>query len=159
MRATIRYTATAFTTGAVVALVTDALLQFLTSAIRITGGMTPPWYARIAENSVWIALGLVLWLSSPLLGEWIDHIVPTAHVPKRTVWELVALGMLTLPPGHVLGQWIVLAMQLTLAGTWQSEGRIFLSGAYYGAVLLSITPWMAAGAILRGVAQHLFPDA
>jgi hypothetical protein len=159
MRATIRDTAAAFATGAVIALVTDALLQFLTGAIRITGGMTPPWYGRIAENSVWIALGLVLWLAAPLLGDWIDHAAPNSHLPRRTVWELVGLGMLTLPLGHVLGQWIVLAMQLTVAGAWQSEGRIFLSGAHYGAVLLSITPWMAGGAILRGVAHHMLPEA
>jgi hypothetical protein len=158
MRTTIRHTATAFTTGAVIALVVDALLQFLTGAIRITGGMTPPGYARIAENSVWIALGLVLWLAAPLLGEWVDQVVPNARLPKRTVWDLVGIGLLTLPLGHILGQWIVLAMQLTVAGTWGSEGGIFLSSAYYGVVLLSITPWMAAGAIVRAWAHHMVID-
>jgi hypothetical protein len=155
MRATIRHTATAFTSGAAIALVVDVLLQLLTGAIRVTGGMMPPWYARVAENSVWMALGLVLWLSYPLLGDWVDHVVPHAHIPRKTVWELVGLGMLTLPLGHILGQWIVLAMQLTVSGSWGSEGRIFLSDAYYGNVLLSITPWMAAGAILRTVAHHM----
>ncbi|HYU77405.1 MAG TPA: hypothetical protein VEK56_00385 [Vicinamibacterales bacterium] len=158
MRATIRHTATAFTTGAAIALVVDALLQLLTNAIRVSGVTGPPWYARLAEDSVWIALGLVLWLASPLLGEWIDHVVPHAHVPRRTVWELVGLGLLTLPPGHILGQWIVLAMQLTIADAWGSEGRIFLSSAYYGSVLLAITPWMAAGAILRAWAHHMVVD-
>ncbi len=155
MRSIIRHTATAFTLGAVVAVVFDALLQLLTSTIRITGGIRPPWWAHLVERSSWIALGLVLWLAAPLLGEWIDHAIPRVKVPRRTIWEMVGIGMLTLPLGHVLGQWIVLAMQLTIGGTWPSEGRIFLSTAYYGEVLLSITPWMAAGAILRGWARHM----
>ncbi len=158
MRATIRHAATAFTTGAVIALAIDAFLHFLTGAIRLSGGMTPPWYARIAENSVWIALGLVLWLAAPLLGEWVDHVVPNAHLSKRTAWDLVGIGLLTLPLGHVLGQWIVLAMQLTVAGEWGSEGGIFLSGAYYGAVLLAITPWMAAGSVVRAWAHHMVSE-
>jgi hypothetical protein len=158
MRATVRHIAAAFTAGAVIALVLDAALQFLTGTMRITGGVRPPWYARVAGNGVWIALGLVLWLGAPLLGEWIDDVVPRAQVSRRTLWQLVGLAMLTLPPAHLLAQWIVLAMQLTSAGTWNSEGGIFVSSAYYGAVLLLITPWMAAGAIVRGWAHHMLDE-
>jgi hypothetical protein len=155
VRSIIRHTAIAFTTGAAIAVVFDALLQLLTSAIRLSGGIRPPWWARLSERSSWVALGLVLWLAAPLLGEWIDKLVPRARLPRRTIWEMVGIGMLTLPLGHLLGQWIVLVMQLTVAGTWLSEGRILLSSAYYGQVLLSVMPWMAAGAIVRGWAKHL----
>jgi hypothetical protein len=155
VRATIRETAAAFAAGATIALVLDALLQFATGTVRLSGGMMRPWWVRVTENSVWVALGLVLWLASPLIGAWIDDVVPRAKVSRRTIWELVGIGMLALPPGHLLGQWIVLAVQLTLAGTWGAEGRIFLSTAYYGTVLLSITPWMAAGAMVRGWAHHM----
>jgi hypothetical protein len=158
MRATIRHAAAAFTTGAAIALVLDAVLQLLTATIRIAGGIRPPWYARVADNSVWIALGLVLWLLSPFLGEWIEEVAPRAELSRRIVWEIVGLGMLTLPAAHVLSQWIVLALQLTFAGTWLSEGGIFVSSAYYGVVLLSITPWMGAGAIVRGWARHLLDE-
>ena len=155
MRATIRHAAAAFTTGAVTALVFDAALQFLTATIRIVGGIRPPWYARAAEHSVWIALGLVLWLVAPLMAAWIEDAVPRAEVSPRTVWEVVGLGMLTLPIAHVLGLWIVLATQLTLTGTWPSEGGIFLSSAYYGRVIVSVTPWMGAGAVIRAWARHM----
>ena len=158
MRVTVRHLAAAFTAGAVIALVLDAALQFLIGTMRITGGVRPPWHARVAENGVWIALGLVLWLAAPLLGKWIDDVVPRAQVSRRTVWELIGLAMLTLPPAHLLAQWIVLAMQLTTAATWLSEGGIFVSSAYYGAVLLSITPWMAAGAVVRGWAHHMLEE-
>jgi hypothetical protein len=158
MRATIRYAAAAFTTGAVIALALDAVLQFLTATIRIVGGVRPPWYARVADNGVWIALGLVLWLASPLLAEWMEDVAPRAVLSRRSVWELVGLGMLTLPAAYVLSQWIVLALQLTSAGTWLSEGGIFVSSAYYGAVLLSITPWMGAGAVVRGWAHHMLEE-
>jgi hypothetical protein len=155
VRATIRQTAVAFTAGATIALVLDAILQLATAAVRVSGGMMRPWWVRVAEHSVWVALGLVLWLAAPLLGEWLDDVVPRATVSPRAIWELVGIGMLTLPPGHVLGQWIVLALQLTVAGTWSAEGRIFSSPAYYGNVLLSLAPWMAAGAVLRGWAHHM----
>jgi hypothetical protein len=158
MRATIRHVATAFSAGAIIALLIDALLQVLTSGIRIVAPMGPPLWSRIVERSVFLALGLVLWLSSPLLGEWIDDLVPHGHIPRRSVWELVGIGFLTVPAGHILGQWVVLALQLTVAGTWLSEGRIFLSSAYYGNVVLSITPWMAAGAIVRAWAHHMVVD-
>jgi hypothetical protein len=158
MRATIRHLAAAFTTGAVIALVLDAALQFLTATIRITGGVRPPWYARAADNGVWIVLGLVLWVASPLLAEWIDDVAPRAELSRRTVWDLVGLGMLTLPAAYVLSQWIVLALRLTVAGSWLSEGGIFVSSAYYGAVLLSITPWMGAGAVVRGWSQHMLVE-
>ena len=158
MRAIIRHAAAAFTTGAVIALVLDAVLQFLTATIRIAGGVRPPWYARVADNGVWIALGLVLWLASPLLAGWIEDVAPRAALSRRSVWQLVGLGMLTLPAAYVLSQWIVLALQLTSAGTWLSEGGIFVSSAYYGAVLLAITPWMGAGAVVRGWAQHMLVE-
>ena len=158
MRETIRHIASAFTTGAILAVLIDALMQLLTTSIRIMAPMGPSIWSRIAERSVFVALGLVLWLSSPLLGEWIDDLIPHGHVPRRAMWELMGIGFLTLPPGHILGGWIVLAMQLTVAGTWESEGRIFLSTAYYGTVLLSVTPWMAAGAIVRAWAHHMVMD-
>jgi len=157
VRAAIRHAAAAFTTGAAIALTLDAFLQFATGAVRLSGGMMRSWWVRVAENGVWVALGLVLWVASPVLGEWIDDVVPRATISRRTIWELVGIGLLALPPGHLLGQWIVLAMQLTVSGTWGSEGRIFLSTAYYGNVLLSITPWMAAGAVVRGWAHHMVP--
>src|SRR6476620_4487751 len=113
MRAIIREAAAAFTTGAAIALVLDLVLQFLTSTIRVTGGVGPVWYARATGNSVWIAVGLVLWLACPLIAEWMDDVVPRADVSRRTVWGLVGLGMLTLPAAHVVGQWLVLSIQLT----------------------------------------------
>ena len=158
MCVTVRHLAAALTTGAAIALVLDAVLQLLTSTIRITGGVRPPWYARVADNSVWIALGLVLWMAAPLLGEWSEDVGSGAQVSRRTVWELIGFAMLTLPPAHLLAQWLVLAAQVTSAGTWLSEGGIFVSSGYYGAVLLSIAPWMAAGAIVRGWARHMLDE-
>lgn len=155
MTSTIRDAAAAFAAGSTIALVVDIALQALTGAIRVTGGIQVPWWTRAIENSVMVALALVLWLGAPILGDRIEEIVPHAKVSRRVAWDLVGLGMLALPPGHVLGTWVVLALQLTVADTWTSEGRIFLSGAYYGSVLLSITPWMSAGAIVRAWAHHM----
>ena len=155
MRATIRYFAAAFTAGATIAMATQVVLQVLTASIRVTAPVGRPWWAGAVERSVWIALGLVMWLSAPLLGEWIDDLAPGARVTRRAAWGLVGVMMMTLPVGHLLATWIALAMQLSVTGTWASDGGILLSGAYYGTVLLSLTPWMAAGAILRAWARHM----
>ena len=157
-RATVRHAAAAFTAGAVIALFFDAVLHFLASTIRVSAVAAPMRSARVTEHLVWIALGLVFWLAAPLVGEWMDDVTPGAGVSRRTVWQLTGLAMLTLPLGHLLAQWIVLATQLTITRTWDPSGRIFLSGAYHGAVLLSITPWIAAGAVVRGWAHHMLRE-
>jgi hypothetical protein len=70
-------------------------------------------------------------------------------------WALVGTALIVVPPVWIVAELMVLAIQLTLSGTWGSEARIFVSGAYYGTVLLTLTPWVAAGVILRAWAAHL----
>jgi hypothetical protein len=158
MRATVRHTAAAVMTAGFIALVFDAILQLLAGAIRVRSDVRPLWSAGVSEHSVWIALGLILWLAAPFLGDWMDDVVPGAQVSRRTVWGLVGLALLALPPCHLLAQWLVTAAQFTVSGTWHAAGGIFLSSAFYGGVLLSITPWIAAGAIVRGWAHHMFDE-
>jgi hypothetical protein len=158
VKTAVRQAATAFTIGAVLALVLDAVLQFATGSIRLTGGMVRPWWVRVMEHGVWVGIGVALWLASSPLGQWIEDGVGSVKVSRQAIWNVVGLGFMVLPVAHVLGQWIVLAVQFTLSGTWGAEGRIFLSTAYYGNVLLAVTPWMGAGAILRGWARHLVSD-
>lgn len=158
MKKAVRQAATAFTAGAVIALVLDAVLQFATGSIRLIGGMMRPWWVRVMEHGVWVGMGLVLWLASPLIAQPLEDAIGSVRVPRQTIWHVIGVGFIVLPVAHLLGQWMVLAVQFTLSGTWVAEGRIFLSTAYYGNVLLAITPWMGAGAILRGWARHLVSD-
>jgi hypothetical protein len=158
VRGAVRQIAVAFTTGAVVALVLDAALQLAVRSIRITGGMMRPWWVQAMEHGVWVGVGLVLWLASPLVASWLDEAVERARLSRRAIWDLIGTGFLVLPIAHLLGQWIALAVQFTLFGTWMAEGRIFLSTAYYGNVLLAIAPWMGAGAVLRACARHGVSD-
>src|SRR5687768_7015484 len=102
MRATVRHAAAAFTTGAVIALFFDAALQFLASTIRVTAVAGPTRSARVTEHVIWTALGSIVWLAAPLIGEWMDDVIPDAQVSRRTVWQLAGLAMLALPPGHLL---------------------------------------------------------
>lgn len=155
MRSTIRDAASALIAGVVIAIVVDGLLQFFSASIRITGGITPPWWIRAATQSVWIVAGMILWAAAPFIANTLEGFVSDNRPSRRAVWALVGTALIVVPPAWILGQLIVLAVQLTLSGTWGAEGRIFISGAYYGAVLLAITPWIAAGAILRGYATHL----
>lgn len=155
MRPALRDAATAVAAAVIIAIAVDVLLQFLTAAIRISGGITPPWWARAAAHSVWIALAALVWVAAPFITTALEPLAPNAAVSRRTIWALVGTAFVALPPLHVIAGLLVLAVQLTLSGTWGSESRIFISGAYYGAVLLAITPWMAAGMILRGWAAHL----
>lgn len=155
MRSTIRDAASAIITGVVIAIALDALLQVLTTSIRISGGPRPPWWARAAAQSVWIVVGIVLWIAAPAIAGTLDHLVPHGDASRRAVWALIGTALIVVPPVWVVAQFAVLAVQLTLAATWDSESSIFMSGAFYGSVLLTITPWMAAGAILRACSTHL----
>lgn len=155
MRAVIRSFSAAGAAGVVVAIAAEALLQALTSWIRVRGPMSAPWWAISIERSVWVAAALIGWAAAPILGEWLDDIAPGATVARRTAWAVTGVLMMAIPVAHLLGTWVILALQLSVSGTWGSEGWIFLSGAYYGTVLLDLTPWMAAGAILRAWARHM----
>ena len=155
MRDTIRDVAAALIAGVVIAILVDGLMQVLTISIRITGGIRPPWWARAAAESVWIAVGVILWLAAPFIANTLAGFVSEIRPSRRALWALVGTALIVVPPAWILGQLVVLAIQLTLSGTWGSESGIFISGAYYGAVLLAITPWIAAGVILRGYATHL----
>jgi hypothetical protein len=155
MRSAIRDAAAACVTAVAIAIAVDVVLQFLTAAMRISGGITPPWWGRAAAHSVWIVLAAFVWLAAPFITTALEPLVPNRAVSRRTIWALVGTALVALPPLHVIAQLAVLAVQLTLSGTWGSESRIFISGAYYGAVMLAMTPWMAAGVILRAWAAHL----
>ena len=158
MVATLRRAASAFVAGVAIALVFDLVIYFLSSSIRLTGGVRPRWWAHAAAHSVWLAVGGLLWLIAPAIASALDPFAPAAHVSRRTIWAVVGTTFVALPLLYIVAQLIVLAIQLTLSGTWGSEGRIFISGAYYGAVLVSVTPWIAAGVVLRAWARHLAPD-
>jgi hypothetical protein len=158
MRSTLRHAAAAFVVGVAIAIVFDVIVQLLSTSIRLTGGVRPAWWARAAAQSVWLVLGGLLWLAAPLIRGALEGLVPTGDASRRAIWAVVGTAFIALPPLYVAAQLIVLAIQLTLSGTWGSEARIFISGAYYGSVLLSITPWAAAGVILRASARHLASD-
>jgi hypothetical protein len=155
MRSAIRDAASAIITAVVIAIAVDVLLQFLTTSIRITGGIRPPWWARPAAHSVWIVVGLILWVAAPAIAHTIEDLIPAIGASRPAVWALIGTALLIVPPVWVAAQLAILAVQLTLSATWNSESSIFMSGAYYGSVLLTITPWMAAGAILRAYTTHL----
>ena len=50
MRTTLRDAASAAIAGVAIAIVVDVVLQFLSSSIRLSGGVTPPWWARAAAH-------------------------------------------------------------------------------------------------------------
>ena len=158
MRSTIRDAAAAFVTAVVIAMTFDVLLQLLSSSIRVTGGIGPPWWARAAAHIVWMVAGIMVWLAAPSIASTLDDLTPDAAVSRRTVWAIVGTALMVVPPVWVAAQLVVLAIQLTWSGTWGSEARIFISGAYYGAVFLSITPWVASGVILRAWTRHMVSE-
>jgi hypothetical protein len=155
MRSTIRDAALAIVATVAITIAVDLLLQFLTASMRLTGGIRPPWWARAAAESVWIVAGIILWMAAPLIATALEEFVPDARVSRRVTWALVGTALIVVPPVWIVAELMVLAIQLTLSGTWGSEARIFVSGAYYGTVLLTLTPWVAAGVILRAWAAHL----
>ena len=159
MQATIRHLATAFIAGAAIAFAADVILQVLSTAVRITDGAGLAWSARAAATGGWLVLGALVWITAPLIAGTLEAF-PTAPAPRRTVWAGVGTALLFLPPLIVAAQLIVAhvivgAFQFAVAGAWSPDSELLISGAFWGAVLMFVTPWMAAGAILRAWAAHL----
>ena len=145
--------------GALVALVIDAALQNALDAVRSPGvGSLTPWWVigRVAERSVWIAFALIVWLLAPALSRMIASVPPADQIVSRvSAFDAVGRSMIALPLMWLLATWLVLALRITLTGSWSDEGAIFATSGYYYNVTLGWAPWAAGGAALLMLRRHV----
>ena len=158
-RQSIRHLALALGVGALAALLVDAALQNLLAAVRSLGASTmTPWWVigRVMERSPWIVAALFVWLWAPSLARAASIAWPADHVVgRRAALDVVGRAMIAVPLLWLLATWLAWATRMTLAGSWSSEGRVFIAGYYYYNVLLAYTPWAAGGITLLALRRHV----
>jgi len=164
MTHTTRPTATALLAATVIALVVNAVLQLLVDAVSIQSyGSGTPWWivAELPVRGRWVVAAALLWLVSPVLE---DVQAPRAlrgpshsddDAERAAVWVRVGTGVMLLPLVWAAASWLVVALRVTLAGSWDIEGRGLLSSEYYQRVAIEWLPWLMAGVVMRRVAAHM----
>jgi hypothetical protein len=154
----IRRLAAAFAIGAVSALIIDAALRNALAAAQSPGAssLTPWWVVgQIAERSVWVVAALVVWLCAPLMRRVAARIWPMGdHITRRAALEAVGRVIMVMPLIWLAATVLILGLRITLAGSWELDGGMFLSMTFYNNVLLSYVPWAAGGIVLLTLSRH-----
>jgi hypothetical protein len=144
------------------ALLVDAALQNALAAVQSPGvDSVAPWWVigRLVERSVWVAAALLIWLASATLSRVVSDVVAgDHHVGRAAAFQFVGRVMIGAPLVWLAATWLVLAVKLTLVGSWGTEGRVFISGYYYSAVLLGYAPWAGGGMALLALSRHATND-
>jgi hypothetical protein len=153
----VRAYAAAFLVATVAALVVDAALQLALDAVRVSAyGSSAPWWvtAHLIERGRWVVLALLLWWTAPRLFAGNGVSATHRHAPADT-WRHMAIAVIAVPLLWIAATWVVSAARFTLLGSWDTDGRVFLSPDYYRGLLLDLAPWLMAGAAVFGVRRHV----
>jgi hypothetical protein len=154
----LRRYADAFLVATIAALVVDAAMHLATAAIRLTahGGGAPWWVtANLIERGRWVGFALILRALEPHLTR--NGSLPSpAGTPPADAWRQVAIAVVAVPLAWIAATWIVSAIRFTLLGSWDTDGRVFLSFGYYRGLATDLVPWAMAAAALMAVRRHLW---
>jgi hypothetical protein len=147
----------AFLVATLAALVVDAVLQLALDAVRVSayGGGAPWWItANLIERGRWVVFAGLLWWLAPrwAAGDWIG---PLATASAADAWRRVGLAVVAVPLLWIVATWAVSAVRFTLLGSWDTDGRVFLSPDYYRGLVLDLTPWAMAAAVLMAMRRHV----
>jgi len=149
----------AFLIATLAALVIDAVLQLALDAVRVStyGGGAPWWItANLIERGRWVVFALLLrWLVPRLLAADPEQPAPFARASPADAWRHVATTVLAVPLLWIVATWAVSAVRFTLLGSWDTDGRVFLSAGYYRGLALDLAPWIMASAVVRALQRHL----
>ena len=149
----------AFLIATLAALLIDAVLQLALDAVRVStyGGGAPWWItATLIERGRWVVFALLLWWLVPrLLATDAEQPIPLARASQADAWRHVAIAIVAVPLLWIAATWAVSAVRFTLLGSWDTDGRVFLSAGYYRGLALDLAPWIMASAVVRALQRHL----
>ena len=163
----LRTASAALLVATAVALVVNGLLQLLVDAVSIQSyGSGTPWWivAELPTHGRWVVAAALLWLVSPVItgSDEGAEAVETAAARSATggarrahVWFQVGTAVMLLPLVWAAASWLVVATRITLAGSWDIEGRGLLTAEYYQRVAIEWLPWLLSGIVMRRLSAHL----
>jgi hypothetical protein len=148
---------TAFFVATLAALVIDAALQLAMDTVRVSTYGRAPWWitANLVERGRWVAFALLLWRIAPLIIEPVGATVAPWTAGRSDAWRRVGVAVVVVPLLWVCATWIVSAVRFTLLGTWDTDGRVFLSADYYSRLLVDLAPWLLSGAAVVVASRHV----
>lgn len=151
-----RVHALAFLLATIAALVIDAAMQLAMDALRVSAFGGAPWWvtANLVARGRWVAFAALLWWFAPYLAPHPDPAAST-DTAAQDAWRRVAVAVIAVPLLWIVATWAVSAVRFTLLGSWDTDGRVFLSPDYYRALVVDLTPWAMAAAVLMAVRRHL----
>jgi len=156
---TIRRIALALLAGAALALAFDVLLQTVLGFVRVesTAPLASWIVATTLRRSVWLFSALLLWLTAPTLASALesDGGMPELRATPAQAARAVGVGIIAIPLLWVAAAAAVRCIDVTLAGTWTTEGRIFLEPQFYADIVAGYGPWVLSGLALTAVSRHL----
>jgi ABC-type amino acid transport system permease subunit len=149
--------ASAFLLGTLAALVVDAVMQLAIDAVRVSrfGGGAPWWVTtNVIGRGRWVVFAALLWWLAPRLGGGEANPRQSAMGSAQDAWRQVAVALVAVPVLWIVATWLVSAVRFTALGSWDTDGRVFLSPDYYRGLALGLTPWAMAAAALIAVRRH-----
>lgn len=155
----VRHYSRAFLVATIAALLVDAALQLAMDAVRVSssGGGAPWWMtAHLIQRGRWVVFALLLlWLAPRLFDADGDEPAAMSAASPAEAWRKVAIAVVSVPLLWIAATWVVSAVRFTLLGTWDTDGRVFLSPEYYRGLGLDLAPWAMAAAVLLAMRRHL----
>lgn len=154
MDVTARHAGRALVATVAIALLADAFLGGLTSAISSVGPSAgPPWWVNghVAERSRWLvfALLLVVVARRPFLRDTVAQLQAPA-----AVWRLVGILAIVVPLLWTVALWIVQATIFTAFDRWDIDGLGYLSADYHRRVFAGYVPWLLGGVSAVVASRH-----
>ena len=130
-----------------------AIVHATLSAVTSSGSPMPWWVVtNLMHWSQWLVLGLILWLSAPLLAFCAKAAAGSEEGVTATYGELIGLvgfGVLAFPILSFAARLEVTAIKVSLVRSWATEGNVFFMANYYRNVFTADLPWfLASGAMI-----------
>ena len=115
-----------------------------------------PWWVvtGLMGWSKWFVLGIVVWLSAPVLAFGATLAAGSEKRATATYRELmgvVGFALIAFPILSFAATLFVTAIKVSLVQSWATEGTVFWASYYYRNVFRMYLPWFLVGGGMIGV--------
>ena len=132
-----------------------ALLQSVLATFGSRASMMPWWVVTdLMEWSKWFVLGVLVWLSAPMLALGATVAAGSDEGATATYRELIGFAgfaVFAFPVLSVAATVVVTAIKVSLVHSWATEGTVFWAPYYYRNVLRTYLPCFVVGVGMIGL--------
>jgi hypothetical protein len=136
-----------------------ALLQAMMLTVGSSGSTMPWWVVTALMGwSKWFVLGILVWLSAPVLAFGATLATGSearATATYRELMGVVGFALFAFPILSFAATLFVTAIKVSLVQSWATEGTVFWAPYYYRNVFRMYLPWFLAGGVMIGAPRLL----